>query len=256
MSIAFETPRWHAPHQVRALTTYRQGGVSQGEYASLNLGTHVDDESGAVMNNRHLLRNQLSLPAEPIWLNQVHGIEVHEILPQTAFDPHNVIDADGAFTASPQCVCAILTADCLPLFLTNQRGDKVALLHAGWRGLAEGIVEEGIAAMGGTPQELIVWAGPCIGPAHFEVGDEVREQLGGTEACYTASSNSGKWLADLYALVGERLVNQGVSNYTHSKACTFRDEQLFFSHRRVSSLARDAGAVQSCGRMASLIWIE
>jgi len=239
--------QWAAPKQVRALTTTIQGGVSEGPYQSLNLGLHVDDDPVLVERNRTLLHEHLALPSEPVWLNQVHGTDIIDISDAVN---ESLPTADGTFSFKKNKVCAILTADCLPVFFTNKAGDRVALVHAGWRSLAGGIVESVVAQLGCSADDILVWAGPCIGPAAFEIGDEVRQQLGGFDLAYKPSPNSRtneiKWLADLYALTKQRLLNVGVNAFTHSNACTYHDEDTFFSYRRHAQ----------CGRMASLIWFE
>ena len=243
---------WPAPSHVKAMTTTLYGGVSKGKYQSLNLAQHVDDNPEHVSKNRSLLVKGADLPSDPIWLEQVHGTEIIELTHQTVFGLRcndTVPVADGAFTTRSKIVCAVLTADCMPLLLTNRVGDRVAALHVGWRGLADGMVEAGVQKLDCPPQDIIAWAGPCIGPSAFEIGDEVRQQLGGDDHAYSVSDNSlpdkPKWFANLYDLVGQRLTAIGVEQYSHSSACTYRDQQ-FFSYRRSGQ----------CGRMASLIWIE
>lgn len=246
--IKYHRPNWSAPNTVFALTTTLSGGVSDGVYASMNLGGHVGDDRIKVDRNRDLLKCDLSLPNEPVWLNQVHGIDLCDLSSEGS--SRNIYTADGSYTLSPGRVCAILTADCMPVFLTTKSGDRVALLHAGWRSLAGGIIERGVEQLACAPEDIIAWAGPCIGPDCFEIGDEVRTQLGGDARAYKPSDQSTsanvKWYADLYRLAGERLASVGVKKYTHSVACTYRDHSDFFSYRRTGQ----------CGRMASLIWFQ
>src|SRR5690606_8389085 len=161
-------PDWPAPARVRAFVTFRAGGVSTGAYASLNLGAHVGDDPGAVAETRRRLAAGLALPSEPRWLEQVHGTTVLNL------DRDGLAPADGAVTARAGVVCAVLTADCLPVLLTDRRGTRVGVAHAGWRGLAAGGLENAVAALGTPPTEMLAWLGPAIGPAAFEVGDEVR----------------------------------------------------------------------------------
>ncbi|MCL4122395.1 UNVERIFIED_CONTAM: hypothetical protein GTU68_011902, partial [Idotea baltica] len=236
-------PDWPAPSRVKALTTSRFGGVSQAPFDSLNLGMHVNDEQSDVQVNRNTLVQAINLPSEPAWLDQVHGTDIIEL---GAGKPACTLIADGAITQVKNVVCAIMTADCLPLFLSNQAGDKVSLLHVGWRGLAQGIVENGISLFNEPPQNIIAWAGPCISIKYFEVGVEVREQIGGPESAYRKSNNKDKFYADMYQLTGERLAQVGIKNYSHTPYCTYADRELFFSHRRD----------QNTGRMVSLIWFE
>ena len=256
MSIRTVKPDWSAPNHVKACTTMVQGGVSSGAYKSLNLGDHVDDELSLVNQNRTIVKEELCLPSDPFWLTQVHGVDVVDAGGSSIAADGSLIKADGSqivadgsYTFSPDVVCAILTADCMPLFLSSMSGDRVALVHAGWRGLANGIIENAVDLLDCENDQLVAWAGPCIGPDAFEIGDEVRQELGGADSAYKVSSNSigsqAKWLANLYQLAGERLTNIGVHRYFHSKACTYTDPG-FYSFRRTGQ----------CGRMASFIWID
>lgn len=234
---------WPAPAHVRALTTTRIGGFSTGAYESLNLGDHVGDDAEAVRHNRALLRETFNIP-EPSWLKQVHGIDVIE----AEFGQAGAV-ADGSYTEMVGTVCAVLTADCLPVFLCDRQGTKVAVLHAGWRGLAAGVIESGVLAMRMPGEELLAWLGPGIGPESYEVGDDVRDVFVGQDAeAATAfrSNGAGKWLTDMYALARQRLLGMGVGAVHGGDRCTFRERERFFSYRR-------DGAT---GRMASLIWLE
>jgi len=235
---------WQAPANIHAFTTTRLGGVSGAPFDSLNVAGHVGDCDVHVEKNRQRLIEQYEIPGSPYWLNQVHGTEVIELTERV--DPQVPLTADGAWTQQPRLVCAVLTADCLPLLLTNERGDQVAAVHAGWRGMADGIIETAVSQLDEEPSKVLAWAGPCIGPAAFEVGEEVREQLGGSDRAYLPSSNTGKLLANLYLLAQQRLAAIGVTQYSHSPMCTYVDETCFFSYRRNGQ----------CGRMASLIWIS
>lgn len=235
--------RWEAPRRVRAFTTLRGGGVSGGEFASLNLGTRAGDDPARVAENRRLVREALDIPAEPAWLKQVHGAHCVDA---GAAGPEP--GADGSHTDSPGRVCAVLTADCLPLFVCDANAGRVGLFHVGWRGLAAGIVEQALAVFAGRAG-IHCWLGPAIGPDAFEIGPEVRDALAapGNEACFEPSMNEDRWMADLYGLVAHRLRRGGVANVAwDAGACTHRDAGRFFSHRRSGR----------CGRMASLIWIE
>jgi len=235
---------WDAPSNIKAFTTTRHGGVSQAPFGSMNLGMHVGDSPASVIENRARLVAQHGLPYEPFWLNQVHSSEVIRL--DRPSNPSVKPSADGAFTNAPKLVCAVLTADCLPLLLSNRQGSCVAALHIGWRGMAAGIIEEGVRVMGEDPNSVIAWAGPCIGPTAFEVGADVRDQLGGSDATYRSATSPGKLLANLYLMVGERLAAMGVEQYSHSDACTYNEPARYFSYRRDGE----------CGRMASVIWIE
>jgi YfiH family protein len=166
-------PDWPAPARVRAASTSRLGGLSQGPYASLNLATHVGDDPQSVADNRALLQQALSLPSQPLWLEQVHGCEVACLeMPPREFLP---IQADASYSNHPGAVCAVMTADCLPLLLCDRNGSEVAAVHAGWRGLCDGVIEAAVARFSAPPEELLAWLGPAIGPQAFEVGAEVRE---------------------------------------------------------------------------------
>lgn len=238
-------PDWPAPRAVRALCTTRSGGVSRGRFAHLNLADHVGDDPVAVAHNRMLLRRRLCLPRDPYWLRQVHGCEVA----RADSDPPGC-EADAAVGFAPGVVCAVLTADCLPLLFCDDAGTRVAAVHAGWRGLADGVVEAAVGRLGIDPGQLLCWLGPAIGPASFEVGDEVRERFldcGGDGAGVAfRPSHQGKWLADLYALARQRLRTAGVARTYGGCYCTYEDSKRFFSYRRDGTT----------GRMASLIWIE
>lgn len=239
-------PGWSAPAAVRAFTTTRIGGVSKPPFATLNLADHVDDQHEAVIANRELLRRQFSLPAEPVWLTQVHG---DRIVDASAVETPTA--ADGSFAERSNVICAVLTADCLPLFLCSRDATRVALLHVGWRGLARGVIDAGIEALNQRPDGLIAWLGPAIGAAAYEIGEDVRVALinadPSLESCFERSPRAGHWFADLYRLVEAALLRSGVTDCTYDKTlCTYRNKELFFSYRREPR----------CGRMASVIWIE
>ncbi len=235
-------PDWPAPPGVRAAMTMRTGGVSRDSFASFNLAAHVGDDESAVRENRRLLRYCLELPAEPAWLEQVHGIGV-TVLPAAGRGP-----ADAAVTHVPGAVCAVLVADCLPVILASRAGDRVGVAHAGWRGLAAGVIESAIAALDCEPAEIVAWLGPAIGPSAFEVGAEVREAFLVRDAGAVAEfrpNQDGRWLANLPALARRRLAAAGVNNVHGGDLCSFSDPARFFSYRR-------DGAT---GRMAALAWL-
>lgn len=232
-------PNWPAPPAVRACATTRMGGVSTGPYASLNLGDHVGDDPAAVAENRARLCRALVLPAEPLWLTQVHGIAVAE-------GQGGCADASVAFAAGT--VCTVMTADCLPLLLCDRAGTRVAAVHAGWRGLLAGVIEAAVTRLDVPGEELLAWLGPAIGSDAFEVGEEVRvafmtEDAGAAEAF--RPSPAGRWLADIYALARRRLARCGVSAVYGGELCTYHDAERFYSYRRDGVT----------GRMASLIWL-
>lgn len=240
----FIVPEWPVAARVRALVTTRAGGVSTGPYESFNLADHVDDEPRAVAENRRRLRAACALPQEPVWLRQVHGTAA---LPAAAVVPGAC--ADASFTDRVGTVCAVLTADCLPLLLSDSRGQWVAALHAGWRGLAAGVIESALAAWGAHPQDTLAWLGPAIGPRVFEVGDEVRAAfLDRDRVCAQAFApgRPGHWYADLYQLARQRLAACGVTRVWGGHWCTFSDPARFYSYRRDGVT----------GRMASLIWLQ
>lgn len=232
---------WPAPATVRAVSTTRHGGVSAAPYDSLNLGDHVGDDPAAVTENRARLARALELPTPPVWLRQVHGTQVIAAAAGGC-------EADAAHTQQAGVVCAVLTADCLPLLLCNSAGTQVAAVHAGWRGLAAGVIEAALDSMG-EPKHLMAWLGPAIGPAAFEVGDEVRAAFLAQDASAQAAfrpSPTGRWLADIYQLARVRLAARGVNRIYGGHWCTYSDAERFYSHRRD----------QVSGRMATLIWLE
>ncbi|HQU14866.1 MAG: hypothetical protein B7Z66_01385 [Chromatiales bacterium 21-64-14] len=241
---AYIVPDWPAPPSVGAAVTTRQGGVSVGPYRSLNLGDRVGDDPRAVAENRARVMAALALPAMPDWLEQCHGTRVLR-LPADARDWR----ADAAWTADPGVVCAVLTADCLPVLLCDRAGTRVAAVHAGWRGLAAGVVEAAVAALATPGRELLAWLGPAIGPSAFEVGDEVRQGFLAPDSASADAfrpSRPGHWHADLSALARRRLTQCGVEAAFGGDDCTYREANRFFSYRRD----------RVTGRMAALIWIR
>jgi polyphenol oxidase len=247
MSASWIEPDWPAPPGVRALSTYRSGGVSVAPYASLNLGDHVGDAAASVAENRRQLAAEAHLPAEPAWLNQIHGISVADL--DAAGDGRPVGSADAAFSRQPGRVCAILTADCLPVLLTTDSWGLVAAAHAGWRGLAAGVIEATVQALIVPPARLMAWLGPAIGTRHFEVGAEVRDALligdPGAAAAFAANER-GRYMADLSMLARRRLAALGVARIYGGAECTFAAADRYFSHRRDGTT----------GRQATLIWLE
>lgn len=237
-------PDWPAPARVRAGTTTRQGGVSVSPWNSFNLGDHVSDDPQAVAENRRRLREARHLPAEPLWLEQVHGIEVVD-----AATAHGKPMADASVAYRPGHVCAVLTADCLPVLLCDMQGTHVGAAHAGWRGLVNGVIEQTVLRMGRPANDLLAWLGPAIGPAAFEVGEEVRQAFIAQDPDATAAftpSPAGRWLADIYHLARLRLQRLGVNHIYGGHWCTYTDAERFYSYRRDGVT----------GRMASLIWLE
>jgi hypothetical protein len=273
-------PDWPAPARVRSAFTLRTGGVSGAPYDSLNVGAHVADVSTAVEENRRRVRERLRLPGEPVWLQQVHGVEVADLdviaeplargggaIAESAhlstsveaaaplgaagalpLSP-GVLRADAVVTRAPGRVCAIQVADCMPVLFAARDGSAVGAAHAGWRGLAGGVLEEAVRHLGVPAAQLIAWLGPTIGQQHFEVGDEVRAAFVShdPDAVSAFEPNArGRWQCDLYSLARRRLVALGIRDVFGGGWCTYADAARFFSYRRDGQ----------CGRMAALIWIE
>ncbi|MDI9238846.1 peptidoglycan editing factor PgeF [Lysobacter sp. LF1] len=248
MAVAWLDAQWPAPRTVRAFTTLRHAlGVSQPPFDHFNLGLRAGDDAADVERNRALLVEHAHLPSPPCWLRQVHGVEV------ARFDAPSGVEreADASVTGTPGTVLAILTADCMPVLFCDENGSEVAAAHAGWRGLAGGVLENTLAAMRGASGRMHVWLGPAAGPQAYEIGEEVRDAFvardSGADAAF-AYTRPGHWRVDLYALARRRLQAAGVAvERIHGGGlCTISDPQRFFSHRRD----------QRGGRMASLIWIE
>ncbi|MEE9357837.1 peptidoglycan editing factor PgeF [Candidatus Vondammii sp. HM_W22] len=237
-------PDWPAPEHVKAMITTRWGGYSQTPYDGMNLADHVGDDPGTVGKNRALLRQRFNLPAEPNWLQQVHGCQV------TACDSGTVlVEADAVVAEQPGQVCAVMTADCLPLLICNESGSRVAAVHAGWRGLAAGVIEAALDRFDESGESLLVWLGPAIGPDRFEVGDDVRQQFlnsGQADESAFKPGAQGRWLADIYQLARIRLMKRNIGFVGGGDYCTVTEKKRFFSYRRDGST----------GRMASLIWID
>lgn len=237
-------PDWNI-QRVNAYCTLRYGGVSQAPYDSLNLGDHVGDDNNAVLQNRTLLAEHLNLPTSPCYLSQIHSTRV-VTLPTNEISPQ----ADAVYTQQPNQVCLVMTADCLPLLVAANDGSEVAAIHAGWRGLCDGIIEQTLTHFSTAPANLQVWLGPAIGPQAFQVGEEVLEQFIAQDADASLAfqvdhHELGKYFADIYQLARQRLTKLGVKTVLGGGYCTFSDPQ-FFSYRRD----------QRTGRMASLIWIS
>lgn len=239
-------PAWPAPANIKALITTRNGGVSTGAYASLNLGMHVGDEAAAVEENRRRL--SVMLPRAPMWLQQVHGTQV-----ACADDPAHIVvsttaTADAVRTTAIDQPCAVMMADCLPVLFCDDAGTEVAAAHAGWRGLCAGVLENTVAAMSAKPASLMAYLGPAIGPAQFEVGSEVRDAFIAVDesaaAAFTPRVTAGKFVANIYLLARQRLARAGVLRVYGGDYCTVGDAARFFSYRRDGNT----------GRMAALIW--
>ncbi|MFC6298173.1 peptidoglycan editing factor PgeF [Pseudomonas sp. CCM 7893] len=234
-------PDWPAPAGVKACVTTRAGGVSLAPFDSLNLGDHVEDSPEAVSENRRRLTDAFNI--QPAWLRQVHGVTVVEA------DPGRIAEADGSWTSTPGIACTAMTADCLPALFCNRDGTRVAAAHAGWRGLAAGVLEAAFESLDVAPADVLVWLGPAIGPQTFEVGPEVREaftqQHSVAAQAFVPSHNPGKFMADIYQLARLRLAARGVTAVYGGGFCTVTDPR-FYSYRRSPRT----------GRFASLIWLE
>ena len=237
----FIVPDWPAPSNVHALQTTRFGGVSRAPYDTLNLGSHVGDNPLNVAANRQILSP--FVPSEPVWLNQVHGTLTIDAETAGCAPP----DADASYTQQSNVVCTTMTADCLPLLFCNQAGTEVAAVHAGWKGLLDGVIESTLDRMQSKPSEILVWLGPAIGPQAFEVGSEVRDafikKLPRAEAAFKPYGE--KWLGDIFMLARQRLAERGVTQVYGGGICTYSNPERFFSFRRDNVT----------GRMATLIWL-
>ena len=235
------TPQWPAPARVKTCVTTRSGGVSVAPYDSLNLGEHVGDDPLAVSKNRERLVSLLG--CKPAWLQQVHGVAVVDA------SPAKVLEADASWTNTPGIACTVMTADCLPVLFCDRAGTRVAAAHAGWRGLAGGVLEATVDKLGVPADQVLVWLGPAIGPQAFEVGAEVREafvnQHAEASAAFVPSAHAGKFMGDLYQLARIRLAARGIEAVFGGDFCTYSDAR-FFSYRRSSHT----------GRFASLIWLS
>lgn len=244
MSGDYLVPEWAAPASVRAIATTRLGGLSTTSYAGLNLATHVGDDPANVDRNRQLLRQTITqLPADPLWLQQVHGARV-----AVAEDYRFGLEADACVAHTPGLVCAVLSADCLPILLCADDGSVVSAVHAGWRGMAAGVIEACVSRMGVPSDRLLAWLGPAIGPRAYEVGEEVRAAFCADDEMAALAfhrSAPGKWLCDLYSLATRRFAALGVRRVFGGGLCTFSDSRRFYSFRRDGTT----------GRMASCIWI-
>ncbi len=245
-------PDWPAPPNIHAATTLRTGGVSEGQYLSLNPAQHVGDDSKLVKQNRQIIREILTLPSEPVWLDQIHSSRAVEatniaVLPE---------QADASFTDVTGVVCAVMTADCLPLLVCSKDGLRVAAIHAGWRGLLAGIISNTVHTLKTKvkstsyhPEDFLVWLGPAIGPGCFEIGSEVRDAFLDKSTDYASAFKewgNDKWMADIYQLARIELFALGIDGIYGGAFCTFTESERFYSYRRDSQT----------GRMATLIWME
>lgn len=240
-------PNWAAPSRVKALSTTRLGGQSQKPFDSFNLAQHVEDSRRDVLANREHLKQLAGYNFEPAWLEQVHGNVV-----VNADNYDSLVAADASFSMTNNKVCVVMTADCLPVLFCDKQGRAVAAAHAGWRGLVGGVLEATLKRLCDelvcSSDQILAWLGPAIGPSAFEVGDEVREAFiaqHDVELAFIAA-DKGHWLMDIYAVARARLNAAGVTDISGGEYCTFSDSEHFFSYRRN----------KTCGRMASLIWLQ
>jgi polyphenol oxidase len=252
------TPRWDAPENVVALVTTRTGGVSQAPWQGFNLARHVADDVHAVQQNRIRLKALLPEPVPVQWLEQIHSTDVMvPVFPSVEQDDPAEQRADAIFISNPGIGGAVLTADCLPVFFADRSGGSVAVAHAGWRGLANGVLENTLAQFKLPPEDIVAWLGPAIGPCHFETGEEVRDvflsQLRNdrerdelSQIAFLPAAAQGKWMTDLYALARWRLHKAGLTRIAGGDYCTYCDQDHFYSYRRDGVT----------GRMASLIYLK
>lgn len=240
-NVDFIFPRWNAPENVHAVMTTRLGGVSKSPFDSFNLATHVEDSLEHVLKNRLLLKTTLNLPAEPFWLEQVHSNTVVEVSADSILPK-----ADASFTTKENVVCVVMTADCLPVLLCSKDGDKIAAVHAGWRGLESGIISNAVEAL--KTKDLSVWLGAAIGAECFEVGNDVREAFLKKSVDYASAfkKNGTQWLCDIYQLARIELTHLGITEVFGGEFCTVSNSERFYSYRRD----------KQTGRMATLIWKE
>ena len=236
---------WHLPPGVRTAFTTRRGGVSVAPWDSFNVATHVNDDPAHVAANRAHLAELLGLRGNPVWLNQVHGVSVCDL--DVTHAPAATVTADASVTSRSGAVCVVMVADCLPVLFCSRDGSRIGAAHAGWRGLASGVLEATVRALGGPSDGLRAWLGPCISRAHFEVGEEVREEFvkqdAAAAACFAKNARD-RWQADLVGLARHRLAALGIADISGGSWCTFADSERFYSHRRYGI----------GGRMAALIW--
>lgn len=239
---------WPAPENVQAFTTTRKNGFSTDTYAGLNLAQHVEDNVAVVDRNRDFLAKHFDLPSAPLWLQQTHSntVILADDYQNTATPP----EADASWTSNTGVVCAVLTADCLPVLFTSKQGDRVAAAHAGWRGVENGIISRCFAATGITPEDCLVWLGPAIGAGVFEVGAEVYDafvQKNPENVVAFKQKDEQHWLCDIYQLARIELQQLGIQSVYGGGLCTYSDEANFYSFRRDGA---------QTGRMASLIWLN
>ncbi|WP_264874835.1 peptidoglycan editing factor PgeF [Vibrio agarivorans] len=237
-------PDWPVAKRVRAISSLRDGGVSSSPFSSLNVGMHVGDNEQNVLENRSRLAIEAAMPSAPVWLNQTHSSDVLELFRPTG----NVLDGDASFTSVAGVVCAAMTADCLPVLLAGENGEQVAAVHAGWRGLADGIVEKAAAKFSG---KVIAWLGPAIGPDAFEVGQDVFDEFvsqnkQAQQAFRPSDTDANKYYANMHLLATQALNRVGITDIYRDSRCTYLNPEQFFSYRRDGKT----------GRQVTCIWID
>ncbi|MGR5254467.1 peptidoglycan editing factor PgeF [Vibrio astriarenae] len=240
----FIVPDWPVAKRVRAISSLRDGGVSSSPFSSLNVGMHVGDNEQNVLENRSRLAIEAAMPSAPVWLNQTHSSDVLELFRPTG----NVLDGDASFTSVAGVVCAAMTADCLPVLLADENGEQVAAVHAGWRGLADGIVEKAAAKFSG---KVIAWLGPAIGPDAFEVGQDVFDEFvsqnkQAQQAFRQSDTDANKYYANMHLLATQALNRVGITDIYRDSRCTYLNPEQFFSYRRDGQT----------GRQVTCIWID
>lgn len=241
--LKFITPDWPAPVKVNAFCSTRGGGFSHGPYGSLNVGDHVGDDINLVNANRDLLPYTQDI----VWLRQIHSATCIEL---TSSSKQNIA-ADAGYTTKAGIVCAVMSADCLPVLLCNKSGTLVAAVHAGWKGLAAGIIENTLRKFAGKKNEILAWLGPAISQAHFEVGENVHTAFTDYPEAFNRGKQPGKYMADLYQIAREKLTAGGVNDIYGGNHCTYAQSELFFSHRR----STQQGLIHT-GRMVSAIYLR
>ncbi|MAD74333.1 MAG: hypothetical protein CML20_05985 [Rheinheimera sp.] len=237
-------PAWPAPANVNAFSSTRRGGFSEGPFQSLNLGDHVGDCADTVRRNRQQFQCEAAMPGQPVWLNQTHSTQCITLSSPAV----TVGNADASFSRQSGLICTVMTADCLPILICNQQGSEVAAVHAGWRGLCNGIIENSVQLFS-QPEACMAWLGPAISQHAFEVGAEVRAAFVRQDPDAAAAfipGASGKWFADLYSLARQRLVRCGINDIYGAEHCTYQQTSTFFSYRRDGQT----------GRMATAIWLD
>lgn len=244
------TPNWPIEKKIRAFTTCREKGHSRGAFSNFNLSFGVGDDPNAVSANRALLKDHFKLPSDPLWLIQTHSSKAIDAATIGSNHPSTSIplQADAIYTQQTNQVCVVMTADCVPIFIANYQASEIAAIHAGWRGMAAGVIENTIQAMNSKPQDLVAWLGPAISAAVYEVSADVKDQFTAADPkadIAFSPSPDKRWLANLYTLASHRLSTTGVTKICCSHLCTYNKKNSFYSYRRD----------QVTGRMASLIWM-